>query len=190
MWFYAGLIFLGLSGGFLVALSITPVVGTLLGVLFVFAGGSILALIKGKDAEERNTIGKSIISITVGIVLGISVGIYVRNFDLLGSSEKNINAPSFKYDGALKVEDIILMTQKGVSPLVIREILTNNPRSEKIISIGNEEIIKMSEKNVDSSVIISMFRKDALSSNKKNKADSSGWFLYSDEVGSDCGDDC
>ena len=62
-WFLSGCVFLGLLIGLVTGLSISPIVGTVVALVFAFAGGSLIALIEAKSpASTRNRpfpLGKS-----------------------------------------------------------------------------------------------------------------------------------
>jgi hypothetical protein len=78
MWIVIGFAALGLLIGNLVGLTSESTVSSLISLLFVFVGGSILALLHKLSAKDRVIAGASVLSLSVCCLIGIYVGILVN----------------------------------------------------------------------------------------------------------------
>lgn len=81
--FLLGICTFGILNGLLIGLSLSPVVGTAIGLLFAFVGGSVFVLIKGRSEDELKQIGKVLMCLSLSIIVGGIVGIVVRVNDML-----------------------------------------------------------------------------------------------------------
>jgi len=165
-WFVLGMLGLGLLIGFMAGLSVSPVVNTLLGLVFAFAGGSVIVLVKGRDDYELKLIGKSVTAISIAMIVGVITGIAFRANDLLNLNKPSSEKVRFKLEKSLETKDIIQLSEKGVDPMVIRTLLyadTKEKRKEKII-LKMEHILQLTDENkVHPSIICAMVDKNILS---------------------------
>ena len=84
--FLLGICTFGLLNGLLIGLSLSPVVGTAIGLLFAFVGGSVFVLIKSRSEDELKQIGWVLMCLSLSIIVGGTVGILVRVNDMLSIS--------------------------------------------------------------------------------------------------------
>ena len=156
LWFITGQAFFGFLIGVLCGLSISPVVGTLFGLLFFFIGGSLLVLITGKTDHQIKFIGKSLSALSLFMVLGASSGIYLRANDLL--TKKSI--PLFQLDAELTVEDIVKISKTIDSPETICTIMRHSFQHDGTQTINKKYFVDMITNNktdVDTTIYQYMF---------------------------------
>lgn len=79
-WLFAGFTSLGLLVGVISGLSQTPIVATLLTIIITFAGGSIIAIVRGHDPEKLKLIGKSLVFFSLATLAGVFVGLLLREY--------------------------------------------------------------------------------------------------------------
>lgn len=87
-WFIVGIAVFGLCVGLYVGLSVSPIVNSVVSLLFAFIGGSVVFLIKDRDDDELNKIGISVLSLSLSMILGAFVGMDLRGSDSLFGKEK------------------------------------------------------------------------------------------------------
>ena len=83
MWLIVGFSALGLLLGNLVGMTSESVVGQLVGLLFVFVGGSVFALLRKLNDNDRGLAGKLLMGVSLGTLIGVYAGIAVNEFRLL-----------------------------------------------------------------------------------------------------------
>ena len=83
MWMILGFGALVFLTGNLVGLSDTPIVKTVVELLFAFGGGSIIAFIKGINAHERKVAGASVLALSLACSFGVYSGVLVKTNRLL-----------------------------------------------------------------------------------------------------------
>jgi hypothetical protein len=86
MWLILGFAALGLLLGNLVGMTSESIVGQLVGLLFVFVGGSVFALLQKLNNDDRALSGKLLMSISLATLVGVYGGIAVNEFRLLSPS--------------------------------------------------------------------------------------------------------
>lgn len=197
-WFLLGQGFFGLLIGSMVGLSISPVVGAVLGLLFAFLGGSIIMLIKDKDAGQLAFIGKCISVLSVFIMLGVVAGVNVREGNLFLLGQKHSAAPYvFAEDMSLELvkklsaksgDDSQKSTTRDYSSLLCYLIKIKS-RTQAQAPLSSDELMGLMQSGVDDKVIFALLELD--SSCEKLKLDpapagkSGKTFLYSDDNGDD-----
>ena len=79
-WLIAGHIVFGLVIGLLTGMSQTPMVSTVLPLLFTFAGGSVvtLSVATGRTDEHRQLLGQQLVTFGGSTALGVYLGILLR----------------------------------------------------------------------------------------------------------------
>jgi hypothetical protein len=87
LWFVLGFGALGLLIGNLVGLTSESAVTPVMGLLFAFAGSSILALLGKISQEDRQLAGKAIFMLCACCLIGIFLGIVVDEHKLLTPGE-------------------------------------------------------------------------------------------------------
>jgi len=88
MWITLGFLALGFLIGNLVGMTATSVVTSLLGLLFAFAGGSVITVMHRLNAVDRNVAGKALAALSLACVVGIYSGVYVCEHRLLSPPPK------------------------------------------------------------------------------------------------------
>ena len=83
MWIVLGFLGLGFLIGNIVGMTAESVVTSLLGLLFAFAGGSVLSLMHKLDVADRKLTGQAILSLSLSCLLGLYTGIVVSERRLL-----------------------------------------------------------------------------------------------------------
>lgn len=83
MWLIIGFATLGLLLGNLVGMTSESVVSQLVGLLFVFVGGSIFTLLSKLNHHQRILSGKLLMAISLATLVGVYSGIAVSEFRLL-----------------------------------------------------------------------------------------------------------
>lgn len=78
-----GLFLLGLLVGNLTGLSAQSVVTPLMGLLFAFVGGSVIAFLGKLPATDRRLAGQCVIALSLGCLIGTYAGIVVTEYQLL-----------------------------------------------------------------------------------------------------------
>jgi hypothetical protein len=138
-WFVFGCVSLGLLIGFMVGLSISPIVSTVLGLVFAFTGGSVIVLIKGREEGELRVIGKSLSAISLSMIAGMVLGISFRANDWLSVQppEPPADAVSVPYqlDQPLSLAQIITLSEKGTDPVTLRTLLKAQTQAESPIQV-------------------------------------------------------
>lgn len=74
---------LGFLVGNLVGLSSAEIVTALVGLLFAFAGGSVIALLRRLTPEDRGLAARALLSLSIGCLAGTYMGIVVSERQLL-----------------------------------------------------------------------------------------------------------
>jgi hypothetical protein len=88
MWVITAFAALGLVVGNLVGLTATPVVASVLGLLFAFAGGSILTFFHKYTHEDRNAAARGLLALALGCLVGVYAGIFVSERRLLSPAHR------------------------------------------------------------------------------------------------------
>jgi len=83
MWIVLGFLSLGFLVGNIVGMTAQSVVTSLLGLLFAFAGGSVLSIMHKLDVADRNAAGQAVMALSLSCLLGIYSGIFVSEHRLL-----------------------------------------------------------------------------------------------------------
>jgi hypothetical protein len=83
MWIVVGFASLGLLIGTMTGMSSESVVKSLISLLFVFVGGSVLALLHRLTPHDRNIAGGAIFGMSLGCLLGLYSGIFVSEHRVL-----------------------------------------------------------------------------------------------------------
>jgi len=92
MWVIIGLFLLGLLVGNLVGLTAQSVVTPLLGLLFAFIGGSVIAMVGKLPPADRRLAGQCIIALSLGCLIGTYGGIVVSDYQLLSPKRDHVSA--------------------------------------------------------------------------------------------------
>jgi hypothetical protein len=87
MWVIIGLFSLGLLVGNLVGLTAKSVVTSLLGLLFAFIGGSVIALLNKLPPADRRLAGQCVVALSLGCLIGTYGGIVVSEYQLLSQKK-------------------------------------------------------------------------------------------------------
>lgn len=77
-WFFIGFAGFGLCVGLYVGLSVSPIVNSVVSLLFAFLGGSIVLLIKDRTNDELNKIGASVFVMSLMMIIGALGGMNLR----------------------------------------------------------------------------------------------------------------
>jgi hypothetical protein len=83
VWIALGFLCLGLLIGTLVGLTATSVVVSVLGLLFAFAGGSVLAFLHKIGAADRVAAGQALMTFSLACLVGLYAAIYVSEHRIL-----------------------------------------------------------------------------------------------------------
>jgi len=153
-WYLLGMIALGLLIGLLVGMSLTPVVSTVLGLLFAFAGGSVVATIKNKTTQELRFLGQCITSVSLSIILGAAAGIYVREYDW--GQKESLSKSAFSVKTRLSVDDIVSLSKSGVDESVLLTLLQLSSKKFDQQEITKEQLTILSQEKVKPIVIRGM----------------------------------
>lgn len=94
MWVILGFGALGLLIGHLVGFSATSVVTQLIGVLFVFAGGSLLAFLHKLNRSDRATAGGALMALSLSTVAGIYISILMTEHRWLSPRDTQASPPA------------------------------------------------------------------------------------------------
>lgn len=162
-WLYIGQSIFGLLIGFMVGLSISPVVGTVLGLMFAFIGGSVILLIKGKTEDELEVIGKCITYLSSFMIVGILIGVTFRANDLLSFDFLRFvdsGKPLYVLTQSLDFEDIKTLGKEKEYSSLICSILESSKTTEKEIKLSKEQFKTLINENVDSKIILAMLGYD------------------------------
>lgn len=166
-WLYIGQSIFGLLIGFMVGLSISPVVSTVLGLMFAFIGGSLIVLIKGKTDDELEVIGKCITFLSSFMILGILIGVTFRANDLLRFDFlRFVNQEDRPYviTESLTVDHIEKIgSKKAYSTLIcsiVKDEVKNKERSGEQKQLNMEQLKSLIDKKVNPSIILAMLGKD------------------------------
>ena len=164
IWFVTGSFSMGLLVGFMTGLSISPITGTVMGLVFAFAGGSVVVLIKGRDESELLLIGKGLSFLSVAMIIGIVSGIVFRTNGLLASDSNALTRMPFSFNKRLDVQDIIKLHENKIDPYVIKSLLrTSVAKGEGApVELKIEDIEKLTSKNVNPYLIAAMFDEECL----------------------------
>lgn len=110
-WFIVGQSLFGLLIGVFAGLSISPLVATLIGLIFVFVGGSLLSVLKERTEDERMLLGKSIAMFSLFMVIGTLSGIFLRTNDgLTLKKDDQTSVAAYVYSQALSEEDLVQLS--------------------------------------------------------------------------------
>lgn len=187
-WFLIGQSFFGILIGFMVGLSISPVVSTVLGLMFAFIGGSIIVLIKGRTEDELAFIGKSITALSLFIMLGVVIGIIARTYDVLEPDDTQ--HPPYHFSERLSLTDIIALSnnkENEIDPSLICSLIKSSKVVDKPQEITKEQLMNLMQQGVNAKVIYALIGEDSAcigKSFKKIKPGSSqgqGGYLYIDK---------
>lgn len=162
-WLYIGQSIFGLLIGYMVGLSISPVVSTVLGLMFAFIGGSLIVLIKGKTDDELEVIGKCITALSSFMLLGVLIGITFRANDLLTFDFLRFvgpDRPLYVLTQPLEFEDIQTLGKEKEYSSLICSILESSKTTEKEIKLSKEQFKTLINENVDSKIILAMLGYD------------------------------
>ena len=186
-WMGQGCFLLGIVIGILAGMSVSPIVATVVSLLFAFTGGSIIVLIKGRSAEELRLIGLSVSTLAIGIIIGVVTGVSIRANDLLKLSNQAAESALFKLSSNLTVHDILeLNSEKQLDNDKLYALLQVTAyTSQQPVSISKQELIAIIKTDISSDAIRDLFLVNDASKNGKNRAMSSA--LYGIEKDSECG---
>ena len=194
-WFVTGMAVFGLMIGLLVGLSLTPVVNTVIGLLFAFIGGSIIVLIKGRTEAELSAIGQSVTTISCFMIFGMIVGILLRN-GYFFQSEPKVTAP-FVLEEKLTISDLKTLGAKPGYSEAICQLVKLSVTDGKSSSLSRVELIELVGSGVAPGVILAMISGnyscspkvdskgtgEAGDSNNQGQNPRIGFYLFSDEDG-------
>lgn len=88
MWLIVAFAALGLLIGNLVGLSDTPVVSPLLGLVFAFAGGSVIAFLHKLTESDRKAASQALLALSVSCLIGVYGGVTVNEYRLLTPEDR------------------------------------------------------------------------------------------------------
>lgn len=166
-----GISALGLLVGLLAGLSLSPVVGGLLSLIFAFAGSAAGFLPKERTPAQRQALGLLLFFFSIFVIAGLFAGIYLRNADPLRFDR---NEPKFTFAESLKVEHLITLQEKGADAKELRAVVMADRLSDRAASrLKPAEIQRLVESNVPAEVIEALFLPLATSTQ-------SGTVLFSD----------
>lgn len=155
-WLYIGQALFGLVIGFMVGLSVSPVVSTIIGLMFAFVGGSIIVLIKGRSDDELEVTGKSITAMSLLMMLGLVAGIIFRANNLLTfvtDSQATVDSPS-TLSTPLTLPDIKDLGSNKTYATLICTLINNDSDSQ--IQLDREQLKELIEKKVEPTIIFSL----------------------------------
>ena len=193
-WLYAGQSIFGLLIGILVGLSISPVVGTVLGLLFAFIGGSVILLLKGRTEEELELTGKSIAALSGFMVLGVVIGINVRVNDLLAydfsGSVENSGVPYLSKPLTIDMIKSLGANKRYhnlICEIVKAEVAARN-QADPVVQqqLGLGQLQELTKEKVDPSILFALMGYEVdCATGDLQKASGSRGVLFSDKSGRD-----
>jgi hypothetical protein len=92
MWLAMSFVALGFLIGNLIGLTAASVVASVLGLLFAFLGGSVIALLRRLSADDRRAAGQALCGLSTGCLAGLYVGILVSERQLLSAGQHRLSA--------------------------------------------------------------------------------------------------
>lgn len=175
-WFYIGQASFGLLIGIFVGLSVSPVVSTVIGLLFAFIGGSLLALTKDKTTEQLERIGVSITALSLLMIIGSLSGMAIRVYDWSDGKglhdEKNINNNIYTLNEDLNVDDFLKMAEGNISDELLCYMIKQGEHSkENNKTITKSVLIDLAKKKYDLSVRALFDKNTICNKNKKTGSD-------------------
>lgn len=128
--FYLGVSSFGLCVGLFVGMSVSPIVNSVVSLLFAFIGGSIIFLIKGRSEDELAVIGSSVFFISVFMIIGAFSGVSARDGFSSDSSSVSLNLGDEKFyefikritDNKIDARNICVIVKKYNENVKISEI--------------------------------------------------------------------
>ncbi len=87
MWLVIGFISLGLLIGSLVGLTAESAVTPLLGLLFAFVGGSVIAVLGRIGKDDRKVAGQAMTALAISCLVGAYAGIFISEYQLLSPND-------------------------------------------------------------------------------------------------------
>lgn len=186
-WLYVGQAIFGLLVGVTVGMSKTPIVATLLGLLFAFIGGSVIVMIKGRTEGELELMGKCITALALFTLLGIWVGVSVRANDLLSYTD---DAHSIiDIEGVMTVSDIRKQGKKPEYVNLVCEIVKQQQKaydpktSNSDVKVNTKNLESMFEDKVDSRIIHAWLGHDIdCQTGERMLQKGKGSFLYRNKI--------
>lgn len=198
-WFLIGQSFFGVLIGFMVGLSISPVVSTVLGLMFAFIGGSLFVLIKGRSEDELAFIGKSITALSLFIMLGVVIGIITRTNDVLEPDDTQ--HPPYNFSERLSLDDIIALSNnkengngngkgkgKEIDPSLICSVIKSTKVKGKPTEITKNQLMDLMQQGVNAKVIYALIGDDSecfgksFMKIKPSSRQGQGGYLYIDKA--------
>jgi len=158
-WFYLGQICFGILVGLLVGVADSEIVNSVVGLLFAFIGGSIIALIKGRKINELVLIGKSISLMTVSMLLAVSLGIYIRVSDPFELNKTQ--HPILSQTSPLSYNDLKSYGAVKEYTRLLCYLVKNNQVTEVPGTLIRKELINLMNKKVDERIILAMLTDNA-----------------------------
>jgi len=128
-WLFKGLAAFGLCVGLFVGLSVSPIVNSVVSLLFASIGGSIIFLIKDRNEQQLTIIGMSVFSMSVFMIIGAVMGAYAREGFVFGNKELKIElkpGTEFEYienmAGKVDVNNLCLIAKNIRSKIIKDEV--------------------------------------------------------------------
>ena len=171
-WLIIGQSLFGLLIGALVGLSISPVVSTVLGLLFAFIGGSLLVLLKGKSDSELELIGKSITALSLFMILGVILGISLRINTFFGIQ------PPYELTEQLSFNNIKTLGPRDEYAAVVCAVLQDGSHGNSNKKLSASQLQEMIDAGVAPSVLLAMLGYETDCPGKAEK--SLGFKLHAD----------
>lgn len=106
MWLVLGFAGLGLLIGNLVGLTSESIVTPVVGLVFTFVGGSVLAVLHKLTVDDRRIAGRAILAFSVCCLIGVYVGITVAEYQVLTpANQRRAFNKQPSSDAALRAEN-------------------------------------------------------------------------------------
>jgi len=151
-WTLLGCASLGLIIGIMTGMSVSPIVSVVVGLIFAFAGGSVIIMIKGRNAEDRIIIGQSIFALSLAALIGVALGVKVREGDWLQTMPQ---VAAYRFEGDISIDAIIDMYKNGISAKVIATVVKAS-QNRKSKPLANSDLVKLTAAKIPLTVIQTM----------------------------------
>jgi hypothetical protein len=146
MWLGFAFATLGLLIGTLVGLTAESVVQSLLGLLFAFMGGSVIALLGKLSSEDRKAAGQAIAALSISCLIGIYSGIIVTQYHLLSpriegtraqDTSKRVEITTDRY-----LRSAILERANAIDIMYKKKYITLEQAYEELYSLASKPTVE------------------------------------------------
>ena len=149
-------------------------------------------LIKGRSEDELSVIGRGVTAISLLIIVGVALGVYLRMGNLFQSEPAPTATAPYTIDKALTVDDIKKLGARPDYAEIICHLIKSSAVEGQPGTLTKDELTALMDFGVDKSTLLAMIDRDypcggkpkieiKTTEKKGSKDNLAGYYLYTDE---------